>query len=96
MLLHQRVPHQVQMLVLPTHLVLTTFDEHCDSELKTSLAASISRLVKSDEHLLKEFDELCSTLKKAKKTRCRPKNMKDMVERYKMLSAKISIQVLAS
>lgn len=51
----------------PTHLALTTFDEHCDSELKTSLAASISRLVKSDEHLLKEFDELCSTLKEAKK-----------------------------
>lgn len=53
----------------PTHLVLTTFDEHEDSNLKTTLAASISKLVKGDENLLKEFDELRSTLKEAKKTR---------------------------
>ena len=79
----------------PTQLVLTTFDEHDDSDLKTTLAASISRLVKGDENLLKEFDELRSTLKEAKKTRDRPKNMKDKVERYKVLSAKISLQVLA-
>jgi hypothetical protein len=77
----------------PTHLVLTTIDEH-DSDLKTTLAASIGRLVKGDEHLLKEFDQLRSTLKEAKKTRDRPKNMKDKVERYKVLSAKISLQVL--
>lgn len=33
--------------------------------------------------------------RKPKNTRCRPNNVKDIVERYKMLSAKISIQVLA-
>ncbi len=79
----------------PTHVVLTTFDEHDNSDLKTTLAASISRLVKVDEKILKEFDELRSTLKEAKKTRYRPKNLKDKVERYKVLSAKISLQVLA-
>ena len=66
----------------PTHFVLTTFDEHDDSDLKTTLAASISKLVKGDENLLKEFDELRSTLKEAKKTTDRPKSMKDKVERY--------------
>ena len=37
----------------PTQPVLTTFDEHDKSDLKTTLAASISRLVKGDENLLK-------------------------------------------
>ena len=32
--------------------MLTTFEEHEESELKTTLAASINRLVKGDEHLL--------------------------------------------
>ena len=46
----------------PIHLVLTTFDEHHDSEPRTSLAASINRLLNGGECLLKEFDKLRSTL----------------------------------
>ena len=45
--------------------------------------------------LLKEFDELRSTLKEARKTRGNPNNIKDEVERYKVLSANISLQPLA-
>ena len=45
--------------------------------------------------LLKEFDELCSTLKEARKTRGNPKNIKDEVERCKVLLANISLQPLA-
>ena len=79
----------------PTHLQLTTFDEpeRLSSNLKTTLAASISRLVKDDDTLLHEFDELRSTLKEAKKNKSIQINLKEKVERYKVLSAKITLQV---
>ena len=38
----------------PTRVVLTTFDKH-NSDFKTTLAASISRLLKDDANLLNEF-----------------------------------------
>ena len=82
----------------PTHLLLTTLDEPEPgllSNLKTTLAASISRLVKDDQNLLQEFDGLRSKLKEAKKNKGRQINLKEKVERYNLLSAKISLQVLA-
>ena len=44
---------------------------------------------------LSEFDDLRSILKEAKKSKNRPNNLKDKVVSYNMLTAKISLQILA-
>ena len=44
---------------------------------------------------MREFDKLRSILKEAKKSKNRPNNLKDKVVRYNMLTAKISLQILA-
>ena len=79
---------------LPTHMVLTHSDDH-DSEMKTTLAASIQKVLKGDNHIIREFDELRSTLKEAKKNKGRKNNLKEKVVRYNTLAAKLSLQVLA-
>ena len=45
----------------PTHMVLTHSEDH-DSELKTTLAASIRKVLKGDDHIIREFDELRSRM----------------------------------
>ena len=75
-------------------MVLTHSDDH-NSELKTTLAASIWKVLKGDDHIIREFDELRSTLKEAKKNKSRKNNLKEKVVRYNTLAAKLSLQVLA-
>ena len=75
-------------------MVLTHSEDH-DSELKTTLAASIRKVLKGDDHIIREFDELRSILKDAKKNKGRNNNLKEKVERYNTLAAKLSLQVLA-
>ena len=71
--------------MVPTHS-----DDH-DSELKTTLAASIQKVLKGDNHIIREFDELRSTLKEAKKNKGRKNNLKEKVVRYNTLAAKLSL-----
>ena len=79
---------------LLTHMVLTHSNDH-DSELKTTLAASIQKVLKGEDQIIREFDELQSILKEAKKDKGRKNNLTEKVVRYNTLAAKLSLQVLA-
>ena len=76
------------------HIILTpNSDEDNLNGFKTTLAASITKIIECDD-ALREFDELRSILKEAKKSKNRPNNLKDKVVRYNMLTAKISLRIL--
>ena len=66
-----------------------------DTGMKTTLAGSISSILKSDNTELKRFDELRFSLKEAKKKKGKLCNMKKMVSSYNTLSAKIGHQILS-
>lgn len=78
------------------HIILTpnSEEQHNVDGLKTTLAASITNIIDSDA-TLREFDEFRFILKEAKKSKSRPHNLKDKVVRYNMLTAKLSLQILA-
>jgi hypothetical protein len=75
------------------HIILASNSEHNVDGLKTTLAASITNIIDCDA-TLREFDELRSVLKEAKKSKSKPHNLKDKVVRYKTLMAKLSLQIL--
>lgn len=56
-------------------------NENCDG-FKTTLATTISRVLK-DEVIVREFDDLRSTLKEAKKTKHQRQNLQEGIAKYK-------------
>jgi hypothetical protein len=68
-------------------MVLTHSDDH-DPQLKTTWAASIRKVLKGDDDIIREFDELRSILKEAKINKGRQNHLKDKVVRYNTLAAK--------
>ena len=63
---------------------------------KTSLASSISKVLKDeDDDIAKEFDTLRYNLKEIKRTKVRCPQLKEKVSKHNSLAAKLSAQILA-